>query len=264
MSACRPKLAGKAADATHAGFLLDYCLEEHDGKHDKRRTLLKQANPTMRKALELYTLAYGRWVLATATAEFQCAECETKGRMIVGLGAKTVLEIGISLHHTYGVPYIPATALKGTASHYCHKVWGAEAGNAEFRIGGAHHNTLFGTTKSAGFIQFEDAWMLPRCLRSEKAGVMIDVMTPHHGDYYMENAGAAPSDFDDPNPVSFLSVHGAFRIALRCDAVGAEGEKWAGLALKLLKEALEFGGVGAKTASGYGRLAELQKKGATK
>ena len=252
MSACRKALIGKAAEATHGGFLLDYCLQEHDKKNASRRALLDQANPAMQKSHGIYERAFERWKLATAAPAFQSADCATKGRMIVGLGAKTVLEIGIALHHTYGVPYIPATALKGIASHYCMGVWGAQ--DPEFLLNGAHHSVLFGTQKSAGFIQFEDAWLLPRCLKSKQAGVLIDVMTVHHGRYYMATDDTPPSDFDDPNPVSFLSVSGAFRIAVCCGTEGTEGNKWAQLALKLLKEALLYNGTGAKTASGYGKL----------
>jgi CRISPR-associated protein Cmr6 len=36
-------------------------------------------------------------------------------RMIVGLGAENVHEISITLHHIYGIPYIPGSALKGIA-----------------------------------------------------------------------------------------------------------------------------------------------------
>src|SRR5207302_10163433 len=41
-----------------------------------------------------------------------------KGRMIIGLGDESVLETAITLHRTYGVPYIPGSALKGLAAAY--------------------------------------------------------------------------------------------------------------------------------------------------
>ncbi len=37
----------------------------------------------------------------------------TKSRLIVGLGSGSVLEVSIKLHHIYGVPYIPSSAIKG-------------------------------------------------------------------------------------------------------------------------------------------------------
>jgi hypothetical protein len=83
-------------------------------------------------------------------------------------------------------------------------------------------------------------------------------MTPHHGDYYMpkdKSNPPPPSDFNDPVPVTFLSVSGAFLVVVACDLPDdPEGQKWAKLAMRLLTEALEHWGVGGKTAAGYGRL----------
>lgn len=33
---------------------------------------------------------------------------------------------GITLHHTYGVPFLPGTALKGLAAHYAHQIFGGD------------------------------------------------------------------------------------------------------------------------------------------
>ena len=52
------------------------------------------------------------------------ATLSTAGRLIVGLGSENVLETGIRLHHTYGLPIIPGSAFKGLAAHYCHEAWG--------------------------------------------------------------------------------------------------------------------------------------------
>lgn len=45
----------------------------------------------------------------------------TSSRLIVGLGSTSVLETSIKLHHIYGVPYIPSSAVKGTLRAY--KMW---------------------------------------------------------------------------------------------------------------------------------------------
>jgi len=37
----------------------------------------------------------------------------TSSRLIIGLGGTSPLETSITLHHTFGIPYIPGTALKG-------------------------------------------------------------------------------------------------------------------------------------------------------
>jgi CRISPR type III-B/RAMP module RAMP protein Cmr6 len=185
-----------------------------------------------------------------------------QGRLIVGLGGDNVLETGITLHHTYGVPIIPGSALKGLAAHYCDRVWGNA--DTKFQRTKEYHEILFGTTDDSGHITFHDAWISPESLRGdETGGLVLDVMTPHHRDYYSGNTQRqpdghekliAPTDFDDPTPVTFLSVAGAFHIAVSCDVPGEAGNHWAKLAFDLLKEALHEWGVGGKTSSGYGRL----------
>jgi CRISPR-associated protein Cmr6 len=170
-----------------------------------------------------------------------CRDVQTQGRLIVGLGGKGVLETGLTLHHTYGVPYIPGSSLKGLTSHYGLKAAGLDA---------KQHTCLFGTTDDSGYAVFHDAWIFPE---SVAGGCLApDVMTPHHTDYYM--SGDAPLDNDKPIPVSYLSVKGDFRLAITCPdwPDGAE------IAMELLLDALANWGAGGKTSSGYGRMHEIQ------
>ncbi|MBN1553057.1 type III-B CRISPR module RAMP protein Cmr6, partial [bacterium] len=39
-------------------------------------------------------------------------------RMVIGLGGAHVLETSMTLHHIYGIPYIPGSAVKGIVRHY--------------------------------------------------------------------------------------------------------------------------------------------------
>jgi len=45
-------------------------------------------------------------------------QAQNKGRLVVGLGGKGVLEFGITLQHVTGLPIIPGSALKGLARTY--------------------------------------------------------------------------------------------------------------------------------------------------
>jgi CRISPR-associated protein Cmr6 len=261
MQACRDKLRDLPLDGgQHAGLLLSRYLkiaaQDDDKKHpEARKDLHKAAQNALSNEhfVPLYQAAFERW--KTSLSEATTKELHVQGRLIVGLGGDNVMETGITLHHTYGVPCIPGSALKGLAAHYCNTVWG-EADDRWKKDTGEYHKTLFGDQDSAGHILFHDAWITPDSLQSDgKSGLAADVMTPHHQKYYME--GAPPTDFDDPNPVTFLSVTGSFLVALSCDVSTEEGNKWASLALNLLKEALREWGIGGKTSSGYGRLAGL-------
>ncbi|MFZ2471004.1 MAG: type III-B CRISPR module RAMP protein Cmr6 [Methanothrix sp.] len=174
---------------------------------------------------------------------------KTSSRMIIGLGGENVLETGISLQHTYGTPFIPGSALKGLTAHYCDQVWGAI--DTKFKLGEEYHETIFGTTEDSGHIIFHDAWITPESLGDS---MKPDVMTPHHSVYYSNKEDAAPTDFDDPIPITFLSIVGGFYVTVSCDVQNEVGEKWAKLVFKMLTEALKEWGIGGKTNAGYGRL----------
>jgi len=255
-------LTNRRGQAGHPGLLL-------------QRYLTKQANPRERRALldaaveaarndslwAIYSEAFDRWshALPKSTA-CRAEQLATPGRLVVGLGSENVLEAGLRLHHTYGVPMIPGSALKGLASHYCHDIWGqrhdenASEENELFRRGGGHHSLLFGTTEDGGMITFHDAWVTPASLRD--GSLRLDVMTPHHPKWQTNDA--PPSDFDSPVPVSFLSAVGTFEVRLSWSGPAAtprdQAEAWTSLAMKVLEQALTEWGVGGKTTSGYGRL----------
>ena len=272
MQACRDSLKDlvqTAGSVSHAGLVLSRYLaiaawtkEKTGGKGshtEARKQLFEAAIGATLKAKSLYEHAFSRWQSSLAS-ETTCQELQARGRLIVGLGADNILETGITLHHTYGVPFVPGSCLKGLAAHYCAQVWGeAESG---FSKTGSHFRKLFGTSDDAGHLVFHDAWITPDSL-SSGSGLVLDVMTPHHGDYYGKKErqrpdrtreAIPPTDFDDPNPVSFLSVTGRFLVAVSCDVPGDHGRNWAALGMSLLAEALREWGVGGKTSSGYGRL----------
>jgi hypothetical protein len=80
-------------------------------------------------------------------------------------------------------------------------------------------------------------------------------MTPHHPHWH--DGSVAPTDFDSPIPVSFLSVAGTFRIAVSwCGPATDNAKNWTELAQSLLRTALADWGIGGKTTSGYGRLVD--------
>jgi len=206
--------------------------------------------------VRVYRMAFERFRRSLTAAV--TAELTVLGRLAVGLGAASALEVGLRLHHVYGVPVIPGSALKGLAAHYCHNVWAQR--DTEFRgltrrgqegPPGPSYQVLFGSQEDAGHIIFHDAWILPECVAGS---LELDVMTVHHRGYYTHAGTEPPTDYDDPVPVPFLSVKGTFLVAVECDVKGPDGARWAELAMALLKEALAEWGAGAKTNAGYGRL----------
>jgi CRISPR-associated protein Cmr6 len=244
----------RATRGQHPGLLLQRYLCENatgeGGNPEEKRDILQAAisassNPEVR---ELYKIAFGRW--QTSLPELTAAnDLQTVGRLIVGLGTENVLETGIRLHHTYGMPILPGSALKGLAAHYCDQTWGASEEN--FKRGRPYHQLLFGTTDESGCIIFHDGWFVPD---SESEPLKLDVMTPHHPRWL--DGSVPPTDFDSPTPVPFLSVAGQFHVAVSWHGpAGDKSRNWTELSLSLVVDALHNWGVGGKTTSGYGRLA---------
>ena len=79
-----------------------------------------------------------------------------------------------------------------------------------------------------------------------------DVMTVHHQKYYggeRHNGDViAPTDFDSPNPISFVSVTGKFLLALAGPQAAID------VGWTILGHGLRELGLGAKTNAGYGRM----------
>lgn len=249
--------------AEHPGLLLNRYLAENvagGGNPEERRMLLASALTASRceGLMALYRRALDRWSAGLRREDGLAVSEDVAtppfARLIVGLGQKGVIEAGVRLHQTYGVPFIPGSALKGVAAHYAHEVWGkVDAGYSRVSpdeadaTRGQYHRLLFGTTEESGCVRFEDAWLVD-------GGLCADVMTPHH-QQWQTNPDMAPTDFDSPVPVPFLSAAGAFRLALSWQGPDSDqAGKWLGRTMRLLKEALREWGVGGKTSSGYGRL----------
>jgi len=217
------------------------------------------------------------------------AEAHTAGpqvRCIVGLGVKGAREVGIRLHHLYGCPIIPGSALKGLARARAltaifdtaardqirprKEGQGKLARLAEeieeyaYKADQPHYldrqraevepfRHLFGTQGNAGQAIFYDA--LPISLSLE-----LDIMNPHYPDYY-NNKGQGnhpPADYDSPTPVNFLTVGKAsrflFGVAARNGDAAVAKQAW-----DFLQRGLEQMGIGAKTTSGYGVFTNFQQ-----
>ncbi len=232
--------------AQHPGLLLERGLRSIK-KSDKSDTTL--ANETlsdkeqpvstlMENACKIGIADYSGWFMTwqATLSEFgvKLFSAQTSGRVVAGLGNESVLETAISIHRTYGVPYIPGSALKGLASSYAHqRLQGWDKTTEAHRI-------LFGDTTSAGYVTFWDALPISYYLHP-------DIMTVHHGEYY-SSGKESPADWDDPNPIPFISASGSFLIAL------SGPDDWIKVAHGILKLALAEYGIGAKTSSGYGRM----------
>lgn len=250
----------EVANTTHAGLWLDRYLPQFAKCSDAPKDAARAHINTLITRVQvpgIYRSHYQRWTahLAERCAQnaARTAEATVDGRMIVGLGTESVLEVGITLHRTYGVPVIPGSALKGLTARHARRLadpaWHLpEHVRAESldTSKGQSYRALFGDHGEAGCVVFHDALWIP--LAATKLPLDLDVMTVHHATYYGAKDNTPPADSDDPNPIPFVTARGSYLIAL-------EGPPaWTDAAMAILKMALSSEGIGAKTAAGYGRL----------
>ncbi len=198
---------------------------------------------------------------------------QTQGRFVTGMGNDHPTENGFTWHPTLGVPYLPASSVKGLVRGWLEWQWGADAlkknGDAQKRqqllnwFGSEHKDPREQLAEhQAGWFIFFDA------LPTAPVQLAADVMTPHYGKWYEQggdetmntNADTVPADWHSPIPVTFLTVKKAtfqFGIAVRA-GLKANDQTAAKTALHevmaVLQDALEWAGAGAKTATGYGRM----------
>jgi len=215
-------------------------------------------------------------------------------RMIVGLGSAHVDETSMTLHHTYGVPYIPSSAIKGSLRNYfitkTFEKYFSELDDKEIvnledillkldeyeeKIEYFEKKDINGKLKNY-FIKNEDKDNLVVKYRNyfgnnkfkgrviyldtfpiDKVNVEKDIMTNHYGDYY--NGEAPPTDDQIINPVPFFSVKDTsfkFNIILSDNF----NDKYKDDFKNLFNEMLKKHGLGAKTAVGYGYFNDINKK----
>jgi CRISPR-associated protein Cmr6 len=249
------------ASTTNLGLWLEKFLETThkalDNADRDQKNLINEARAKLiREAHELslkqaknkntatYTSFYQRYEAALSSSGCELLEARAVSRLVVGLGNESLWENSITMHRTYGVPYIPGSALKGLCSSFAHRFLG-EAWQKTSEA----HRVVFGDTTSSGYVAFFDALPIPGKWALER-----EVMTVHHANYYAGKVSettediSAPTDWDSPNPVPFISASGQFLIAILAP------DAWKDAVLEILELALIREGIGAKTSSGFGRL----------
>lgn len=217
---------------TNAGLWLDkYLLNDEESA---KKNLIEQTLKIQSSAV--YENFYKKWKNELAERGAKFREAETLGRLAINLGAESTLENSIALNRTYGMPYIPGSALKGLAASYYNK-------HIE-KLDAQLYADIFGKQENAGWVIFYDA---PMMVIGNSLGLKMDVVTVHHQEYYQKD-NVPPADWDSPIPIPFLSVVGSFCLAL------SGPDNLLNATYKILELALAQEGIGAKTNSGYGRM----------
>lgn len=190
---------------------------------------------------------------------------------VSGLGGTHPTETGFILDRNTGLPYIPASGIKGVL-RMAHSLNVAEAhpellrqtpDGPELPDTEPSLRKYFGDTDTAsadavrGQLVFLDAF--PASVPTMKK----DIMNPHFGKYY--DGTLAPVETENPIPVMFMSVQEGVDFKFRVVALPLAADPDSPVMRKfddsdraailaMFKRAGEQLGFGAKTAVGYGRM----------
>ena len=202
-------------------------LGSFDVLHRRRDNLIAKLEPKMSKVCDF--------------------NLKLKGRLLVGSGNPSPIEVGMTFSRNYGIPVIPNSAIKGSLGHYL----------KSNGLLGEYFKDLFGEDTKEG----EDSENIRGCLIFLEAipkGDLkfdVDIVNNHFQPYYM-NSDRPPNDWYNPVPVTYITVlEETFRFTLLKDNTQnrLSNEIFAEVS-KHLKQMLSKSGIGAKTNYGYGRF----------
>lgn len=229
----------------HPGLLIQRGLAVHDDDDKDARTRHIRRICAI-PASSFYRNAFQRWRQSTGNAlRFTQVELALESRLFIGLTGGGMLETGCAISHSYGMPYIPSTSIKGVVRAHVHQSpFATKHRKAVDDLFGAAADPKQDDQKGlAGLVTFHDAWWVPG---SSETPLVEEVVTSHHPGYYGREGQVAASDCDSPIPNAQIAVQGRFLFVL-------EGEAgWRDLAEQMLTAALSQRGIGAKTRTGYG------------
>ncbi len=138
-------------------------------------------------------------------------------RLLIG-AEQSIYETSIRLHHIYGIPYIPSSAIKGVVKSHIEQLKKLDS-----------FIDMFGTEEQEGKIVFFDTFPI------SEPKIKMDIINPMQEDKI----------------INFLTIENTKFQFL----IGFKDEKDENF-IDLFKEALTEHGIGAKTAVGYGYFKE--------
>ncbi len=257
--------------------------QEEEGKFHfyKGGSLIVPANFSNIDFSALTNNYYSKRTEARFKNRFASFNLKTSWRLVVGLGGASVYETSMTLHHIYGFPYIPASAVKGVFRNWViSEIFDL---NEKKALQDSVFRTIFGSpeeksinvSSSKGWVIFFDAFPI------NEPKIDADVMNPHYSPYYSDTRGRTPpADYHNPIPVYFLTVKDTtfnFMIAVRknisltedsiliekyrkCSKNNTNNPNLLDVAECLLKSALKEHGIGEKTSVGYGYMTEQEEQ----
>lgn len=141
--------------------------------------------------------AKNRQLALISTLNGKAISCQLDWNMVTGTGEAHPLENGFRWHHTLGVPYLPASSIKGMLRAWL-TTWASDIFSKE------EITDLFGSDREQSEAHYMGTLIFFDALPLAPATLTLDVMTPHAGDWYEKGASqpgkpdTVPADWQSP------------------------------------------------------------------
>lgn len=265
---------------------IDRHVKEHEGEWRKNDTFADEIwhsiipiNHSDRQRMGALLLRQNSLVSTLPASDRLTIDAVGTAPFVTGIGNEHPLENGFAFLDPHGLPYLPASGVKGVLRTAAEELASGEWGDAQgwdkdvtVSLSGQRHDLrlidlLFGHDPTdgqhpnallfRGLLQFWD--VVPQVQGNR---LMVEIMTPHQGAYYQGKE--TPHDSGHPTPVRFLAVPPGsgytFHVTIdqpRLAALGL-GESlrphWQATLETAFRHAFEWIGFGAKTTLGYGAM----------
>ncbi|MDQ6962515.1 MAG: type III-B CRISPR module RAMP protein Cmr6 [Mariprofundaceae bacterium] len=196
-------------------------------KDDERRTeSLRERQQA--QALQLANAVFS--LPAISTAPF-----------VTGMGYEHPVENGFAFLNPYGVPYLAGSSVKGVL----------RCAARELDLPKEEISELFGSAAEKGKQGALNFWdVFP------KGQLTVEIMTPHHSEYFKSGSTTTPHDSETPIPIPFLSIAEGASFSFHVQLIREVDCDWQVKLQACFEHAFEWLGFGAKTSVGYGAMEE--------
>lgn len=233
-----------------------YCQQFSNTRKDAIRTALERKHRDQACYCDTFSSKYASVIV----------KAKLTAPLITGIGESHPHEVSLVFDHSMGIPYIPASGIKGIVrfvhtlgllTHIPQEMIKFDKNGKAFfddEENWTYVPQLFGTQKSRGNVFFLDAYP------ENVPELHVDIMNPHYGKYYSDDQNRTPpADHLDPNPIKFLTVSKGTVFIFRA-LVDKEKPEFVEKVKTAFVKAITEEGVGAKTAVGYGLFADLKEE----
>jgi len=244
----------------HLAYHINFNVMMEDSDSKTRKFKPKKIEPIHTVHSDLKQLAKTiesnrSYVLASASDFLSVRQLqgEIESRMLIGLGSGHVNETALTIHPVYGIPYVPASSLKGLVRNwFIHAYCDGDEKRLEDH---SLATMIFGTNTQRGLVQFYDIYLY------HDLQIEGDIIAVHFPKYY---SGKLPAtDDQNVNPVQLRAAKvKKANIFLSMAKNHIDGEliesQILDAAVMWTAQALKEFGIGSKTSLGYGVFSNVR------